>query len=253
MLLVNFYHFNLSLLKRKAKQLNIKNYHSLNKKNLLTLVQNSVAALIIQYGFRRSHSSNGNVCPLTLETLQYPLCPIKLEKGSKFVYYNLQSLVSYFLYTGDFRDPFTRRVIKKEELKAMDDLVKINKLKLKSLVTASNNTRQYVLKREREEELELLQRCIDDVLSGMTTIMENTTEENFSQQYFALNTNYFANFTGYFRLLCRKNKNHGKITLGGCVDAVVHIPTFSDHQNQVKSIIVGFFLHLETLYINTTH
>jgi hypothetical protein len=172
---------------------------SFTKQNTIRLLQFFFAAKRIQK-FLRSRWSCEYTCPLSLEPVVYPLFAFKPKGSTKFVYYNLEILSNYLVNTGNFRDPKTREEYSEAILMSIDREMAKNKLKisvtkLKSVFHASKNKKYYRKKKDFEDTLLIIDRCIDDAVSSLRSWIENDRNAN------SINISFMI-FRSYFRRLC---------------------------------------------------
>jgi len=112
--------FTVKILRRIAKIYNIRYISTINKKNLLSLLNNYNAIKIIQRKFRNKLILNLE-CPICSEILIYPFVSFKINNN--FFYYDFKTIVSYFEKTGDFRDPCTRKVISDKKIVEINSMI----------------------------------------------------------------------------------------------------------------------------------
>jgi hypothetical protein len=130
--------------------------------------------------FLRSKWTLEAICPVSLEPIKYPLFAFKPKGHHLFIYYNLEIYSEYLINTGDFRDPKTREIYSDDVLKKIDTELDKNKIvvPLKGVYKASKNKRHYQHKKEHEDTLLLLDRCLDDVVSSLRSLIEKKKEHN---------------------------------------------------------------------------
>ena len=71
-------------------------------------------------------------------------------------------------------------------------------IKSKSVYLASQNRNIYKKKKDHEDDIMVLERCIDEVVSSITTIMETTMEES---PMVILNSYHFPTYLRYYKRL----------------------------------------------------
>jgi hypothetical protein len=197
-------------LKQICKFKKIKKYSTLSKKELINLLDRYFAAVKLQR-FIRSKLAQENMCLITMENIKYPCFPFKPKGSNKFTYYNLKPIVEYFQSTGDFRDPKTREEINDKHLILLDRLRKEHNVKgstQKSLMYLSKNYKYYKKRKEYEENIIVLERCLDDIVSSMRSILEDKNRS--SGIKFTLNTLFFNSFSIYFKKLVDTSKSRAK-------------------------------------------
>jgi len=245
---------SLKLLKKICKFMKIKNYSKLNKEEILTRINVNLSIIKIQR-FLRSRWIDG-LCPVSMEEVKYPCFAFrpkgfmidrsKNRNGTSFIYYNLEPLVNYLVSSGDFRDPKTREPYSEETLKCIDKCKVENKIKMKSVYRASINKTIYRRKREREEDLIVLERCIDEVVSSIRIILE-TEQPNDSE--ITLNSFHFPTFHRYFRNILYKSKDYAEQVLEHTINIITgpdERPTLDP--NGIKDFILQFMYTLKITY-----
>ena len=108
-----------------------------------------------------------------MNVLTYPCFPFRPKGQTLFIYYDLKSISEYLLNSGDFRDPKTREEYSIAHLTLLDKLRKENKIMDKSIVTLSKNKKFYRQKKDNEESILIIERCLDDIISSMRNLLEN--------------------------------------------------------------------------------
>ena len=118
--------YKINNLKRLCKINNLKNYSKLNKQDLLILINSYKSVCYIQK-FIRNKWIDSEVCPITLDSLEYPF--ISLKNKNRFRYYSVDGLVGYYNSSKDFRDPFTKEVISAKKIQEINTIAKFYKKK----------------------------------------------------------------------------------------------------------------------------
>jgi hypothetical protein len=195
-------------LKKICKKLKISGYSKLKKNQLVVEINTYFSVIKIQKFFRLKNGS-GELCPISMDKISYPCFPFKPKGHSLFIYYNLEPLVSYLLTTGDFRDPKTREKYSPETLQKMDKLRESNKIKGKSVFRAFKNKRYYKKKNDIEENITVIERCLDDIISSMRSLLENRDRRR-RHAVPTLNTLFFMSFRVYFRRLVAQSRDHAE-------------------------------------------
>jgi hypothetical protein len=183
----------------RCKKNKIKNLSKLSTEDLFNLLRKYYAVLKIQKAFRKYLGGNDLVCPITMETIKYPYFPYKPKGQVIYLYYTLENLVEYLLNTGDFRDPKTREQYSEETLAKIDKLKKIHKIKGKSVLRSSKNEKFYKHKKDKEDSIMVIERCIDDIVATMRNLLEDERRRRHAEQM--LNTLLFMSFRVYFKRL----------------------------------------------------
>lgn len=194
------------------------NNYSKQKKEILIKRLNECHSILRIQKFIRNILMGGKdqLCPISMEPIRYPCFPFKPKASSHFIYYNLESLIDYLLQTGDFRDPKTREPYLDQVLQSIDDYKKRVGIKSKSVLLASQNRSIYKKKKDHEDDIMVLERCIDEVVASITTIMESTMDDN---PLVILNSYHFPTYLRYYKrlfTLCKfsaKNKIENTIII----------------------------------------
>jgi len=241
-------------LKLLCKLRGISNYSKLNKPDLLTLYNQHLSIIKIQR-FLRSRWIDG-LCPISMEPVEFPCFAFrpkgfmidKSRSGTSFIYYNLVPLIEYLLSSGDFRDPKTREPYTEETLKSIDNFKLKMKLKMKSVYKASINKTLYRKKKDIEEELTVLERCIDEVVSSIRIALET---EQHNDSTVTLNSFHFPTFHRYFRNILYKSKEYGQQVLQNTIRVITgpeEHPT--PDPNGIKDFILQFMYTLNMTYFD---
>lgn len=233
----------LSQLKTIARILRIKNFSKFRKVDLFHVISRWTAAIVIQKNFRNTIVNNP--CPLTLYPVTFPCYAFKPKGCSGLVHYNLEPLIQFLLVSGDFRDPKTRQHYSMTNLKELDTLSKTNKLGTKSVFQASKKTLYYRRIREREEEILVLERCLDEVVGIMLTLIESDSEALETIQV-RLNTFHFPTFHTYFRRLHSRDRQTSQYYAEHCLG---HIrSTCSGCNISVLDSVISFVVQMKEIY-----
>lgn len=234
-------------LKTICKFKKYKGYSKLKKNEIVDKLVRNYSAIRIQRFLRGVW--NDEVCPISLEPVCYPCFSFK-PKGFigkvSFIYYNLEPLINYLLSSGDFRDPKTREPYSEKVLKQIDQLAKTNNLKYKSVYKASNNGTIYRRNREREEDIIVIERCIDEIVHSMRIIMET---ETMNDSTITLSSFHFPTFHRYFRNLLYKSEEASRRLLVSTINVITGPDQRpSPDPNNLKDFILQFLYTLETTY-----
>lgn len=190
---------SIPILRGICKIYKLSNYSKQKKEILVKRINEYLSILRIQK-FIRNKLGGGKdcLCPISMESIKYPCFPFKPKGSTHFIYYNLESLIDYLLQTGDFRDPKTREPYLDSVLHNIDEYKKKVGLKGKSVLLASQNRSIYKKKKDHEDDIMVLERCIDEVVSSITTIMEATMDDN---PLVILNSYHFPTYLRYYKRL----------------------------------------------------
>ena len=158
-------------LRKICKLYKLKNYSKLNKTKLIYLINYFKSVCYIQRIFRTRHMI-ADVCPITLETLEYPFISLKNEKI--FRYYSLEGLIGYYNSSRDFRDPITKKEITNKKIQEINTIAKFYKKK-------QINRRRTISVIRRTELLTILC-CLNDIVNNIMSTHEINTEyiENYA-------------------------------------------------------------------------
>jgi hypothetical protein len=191
-----------------------------SKKELVTRISKFYAVKIIQKNFRLKHSIE-QICPITQNTITYPCFAYKPKGHTLFIYYNLRDLAEYLVTSGDFRDPKTREKYSDETLQSIDrELVK-NKIRIdvfRSVYKASTKLDYYKEKKKSEEDILVYDRCLDDIISQMRSILEQ--ESYRGDIYHKLSAMHFPIFKIYLIKLLQVSKENARIAIDRSILAI---------------------------------
>lgn len=159
--------YKINNLKRLCKINNLKNYSKLNKHDLLNLINTYKSVCYIQK-FIRNKWIDSEVCPITLDSLEYPF--ISLKNKNRFRYYSIDGLVGYYNSSKDFRDPFTKETITPEKIKEINNIAKFYKKKQINVSQRNNISLQ------RRTELLTILCCLNDIINNIMSTSVITSE-----------------------------------------------------------------------------
>jgi len=237
----NLFLINLKVnqLKKKCKDLDIKGYSKLKKNDLVDSIINNCSSCIIQRWFRSLMSYN-DLCMITLERIKYPCWPLRVPKG--WMHYNLPDLVDYFLVSGDFREPQTKRKITEKELKSLDDYTKKLGMKKKSLCVANKNKDFYRKQKIREEHVDTLVEQIRDVVCIIRERLSTFEDEDSSMDIsIQLDVIYYPTLNAYMRSLYRSSKRYLKICIANCIQILEETKIiYSDSKQNLKLNVINW-------------
>lgn len=190
---------HLSPINEESKQIS-----KLNKNEIIKVLRSHFSVKKIQK-FLRLKWSIESICPVSLETVNYPLFAFKPKGNRHFIYYNLEIFSNYLISTGDFRDPKTREVYNEDTLKSIDKELVKNKINvpLKGVFRASKNEKYYKNKKDMADNILVLDRCLDELISTLRSWVENRNNANINVNINIL----FMAFRSYFKRLCVYSKD----------------------------------------------
>lgn len=220
---------------------------SMNREKFIRFLSLIHNILKIQKFYRRKKAVE-QICPVSLEPVIYPVFAYKPKNHSLFIYYNLPVLANYLIETGDFRDPKTRNVYSDETLKKIDILLKRDSIKvpLRGVYKASKNKQYYKQKKDNEQFILLLERNIDDIVSGIRSLLENRVRR--SNAINTLNTLYFITFKTYFKKLVSVSRESANILMSRTITSInasVRESSIDEDTNIIRDNIILFLYQLQ--------
>lgn len=226
-------------------------YSKLKKVGLVQTLASHYTVMKIQR-FLRSRWIDGP-CPISMEPVKYPCFAYRPKGwimdngGAHFIYYNLKPLIDFLISSGDFRDPKTREAYDEHNLQKIDTYAKRVSLKTKSVLQASKNRNFYKRKRDRENDIIVIERCIDEVTSSIRHLMEN---ESLTDPSISLNSFLFPVFHRYFRNLTLLSRDHARYLLDRTIHSIVgNERRTPPDPNKLRDFILQFLLTMETTYL----
>jgi len=158
-------------LQKICKIYKLKNYSKMNKARLIYFINYYKSASYIQKVFRNKHMIS-DVCPITLETLEYPFISLKNEKI--FRYYSVEGLIGYYNSSRDFRDPITKKEITSKKIQEINNIARFYKKK--------QINRRRTISIVRRTELLTILCCLNDIVNNIMSTAEINTEyiENYA-------------------------------------------------------------------------
>lgn len=228
----------LTQIKKLCKSRGIKLSGS-NKKELVGKLKMYFGCVKIQRFLRSRWIEND--CPISLEKVVYPCYTYKPMCGNrKFIYYNLGPLVEYLTVSGDFRDPHTREEYNEAHIKKLEEYRK-GVFKGKNLYKLSKNENYYKTKKRREDGIEVMERCLDEIVYSIRQTMEIPQNNSPSLE---LTSYHFPNFHRYFKSLWIKSQESSKYVLKNTLSQIGS----GNDPNNVKDYILQFIYTMETTY-----
>lgn len=255
------YSNTITTLKKICKFLHIKNYSSLKKEELILTINKYHSVLKIQKWIRKIFCKN-EPCPISCEKIKYPCYPFK--SGNVLIYYNLESLRSYLINTGDFRDPNTRIKYTDQQLLQMDEIYKnsknkesekesekdLNKQYFKSVYKASKNTKFYEKLKEKEQEELIFERILDMLCDEMSMYISENNDCNI----FRLNAVYLYEYESHFKRLIFRSKKHANYVINKNIDSFNQLyikeKNYTDNQKKVCEYVILFMYQLREEVVN---
>lgn len=159
--------YKIANLKNLCKINHLKNYSKLNKQNLIYHINSFKAVRFIQK-FMRKKWIGSEVCPITLDFLEYPF--ISLKNQNKFRYYSLEGIVGYYNSSKDFRDPFTKEAIEPKKIKEINGIAKFYRKK------QINISQRNSISIQRRTELLTILCCLNDIINNIMSTTVITSE-----------------------------------------------------------------------------
>jgi len=197
---------------------NLKNCSTLNKNDLLILINKQKACMIIQRMFRKKICED-KICPITLTAVSYPFICIK--NYNTFRYYSLIDFVKYLNKSpDDFRDPISREPLSDNIIKYIESLIKyynINKI--------SNKKKWNKKIKKRNDYL------------NITKYLHEILDDLFSKK--SVNFNYIYNttlpqFIYYFHFLIKSHRSSCFMFITNYINCI------SYHSNDNKIYIIDY-------------
>lgn len=243
-------------LKKICRAKGIKNYSKLNKNNLINTIQTHTSVIRLQRWIR-GILSKGDLCSISLEKIKYP-CFAHVPKENVIIYYNLGALKDYLITTGNFRDPNTRDYYTETQLKTMDVIEeytrKNKKRKVDSVYKASKNTKFYKKIKERENEIEILEREMDDAIEGaLTEVIYDTTRND---RRFILGTVFFMKYQLNFRRLIHRDREHAEHAIKKNIDGLTHLyekiqEQYDEQQREDHMYMINWIYQLDFNFLDS--
>jgi len=248
-------------LNKMCKFLHIRNYSSLRKSALVSLITRHYATIRLQRWTRRV-LSKGESCPISCESIKYPCFAFKTT-NNVLIYYNLVELRNFLIKTGDFRDPSTRANYTDEQLLEMDSVYKYyyglhpqtsktEETGFKSVFKASKSTRFYEKIKEKEQEQLIFERLLDSICDDMIRFVNETNCDNLMM----LETMYLYDYRIQFRRLVNRSKTHAEYVVNRNISNVNQVvakeTAFSKNQyNTCEYIVLCMYQLREEVYLGT--
>lgn len=221
------------ILSNMCKRREIKGVSKYKKENLISKLNYFNSVVKIQKWYRKRLIKDQQ-CPISLDIIIYPCYPYCPSKGI-FIYYNLDSLKSFLISSGDFRDPKTRLPYTKKHLIDID----------KDVYKASKNVNFYKRKKERDNEILFLERYMDELTQEMIDLVE-------TPDIYKLDTIYFYSYKLQYKKLEIRSKEHALYVLGKSIqninfviDKGIQNKTYNHKQMFIRDHIIQFLYSLE--------
>lgn len=236
---------SIDILRRLCKLHKLSNYSKLKKDDLFQMVNKHLSVLKIQRFFRKSLMGGDAICLISMEPVKYPCYSFKPKGSSYYVYYNLEVFIDYLLQTGDFRDPKTREPYTDDFLKSLDSYKTKVGIKSKSIYQASQNRNVYKKKKDHEDEIMVLDRCIDEVVSSIIGVIERRVDHH-NDPRVILNTYHFPTYLRYYKKLLQKCNFSGKLKIQSTIRIITdkHIMD----PNRIQDFVLQFMYTIEATY-----
>ena len=218
-------------LKSVAKKMGMRKYSKMNKVPLRHRILTTLGSIAIQRWFRSRKALN-ETCPISLDRIRHPCWCFMVESG--WIYYNLGSLISSMLASGDFRDPSTRSQYSMDNLASMDRHAQVCGIKAKSLVKAKRNTDYYRRQRDREAYVSAISDQVRDIVSVLRDRIEDIPTTSRVEIELNLNTIYFPTLRNYIRILHGRNRIMAVSTIN---DSISFLENYTHTTQQGRGIL----------------
>ncbi len=243
------------VLKKICKFLGLKNYCHLKKSELIVEINKHHSVLKIQK-FIRKIFSREEYCSLSCEPIKYPCFAFKTQRNV-LIYYNLESLRSFLIKSGDFRDPNTRAEYSEENVLQIDNMYKQYKSKIdnkdsekeklyfSSVHKAFKNKKFYQKIREKELELLTYERILDRICEDMKLYIDENRKDN----HIVLTTVYLFDYRVQFKRLNNRSKEHAEYVIKKNIENINQVimkeNNYIEDQLQTCNYIVAYFYQLQ--------
>ncbi|CAM9596415.1 unnamed protein product [Laminaria digitata] len=127
-----------------------------------------------------------------------------VRPNGRVVMYNLDSLVDYFISTGDFLEPETRLPFSDDELRTIDLKAKAAGLSKPSVLEAKRDPRRYAEQKFQQDALVGLERMTSELVTGMLRVVEGCDRE---EGEIRLVTELFPPFADLFKQIWGADKD----------------------------------------------
>ena len=171
---------NVKFFKNIAKIYKIKYLKCIKKSDLVNLINNYNAAKIIQKYFRLKLMTS-NECPISFKKLNYPFISIKVNKN--FFYYDFETIIKYFIKSGNFVEPCTREPILDKKIYEINELIKYYYGKNTNNILITSNM-------IKNAELNIITYCIYDITRELDIIVNKEEIKNILLPRFIYYINY---------------------------------------------------------------
>jgi hypothetical protein len=172
--------FNIKFFKNIAKIYKIKYISFIKKKDLISLINNYNAAKIIQRYFRLKLMTS-NECPISYKKLNYPFISFRVNK--KFFYYDFETIINYFIKSGNFVEPCTRNLISDKKIYEINELIKYYYGKNTNNILITSNM-------IKNAELNIITYCIYDITRELDILVNKEEIRNILLPRFIYYINY---------------------------------------------------------------
>lgn len=99
----------------------VKFINDFNKNILLTILNENQCSRIIQRHFRKK-TINDDTCPISYERLKYPFISFKVN--DVFLYYDFNTIITYFNKTRNFLEPLTRTFVSDTKIEYINNMIR---------------------------------------------------------------------------------------------------------------------------------
>jgi hypothetical protein len=152
------------------------------------------------------------VDPITFEALEGKNTVFQFTRpNGKVVQYNVKTLASYMLHTGNFCEPETRIAFSDDDLKRVDGMTSVIGLKIGSVLEAKRKPQQFMDMHFRRDALLGLEGCCGELVVEMLQVIEE--ESDFEEGEMRLLMSIFPLFGDLFRQIQAEDPEYAKQSL----------------------------------------